>query len=52
MKLNTKAIKELIEAGCEYDVAVRLVEEGVRIKRVSTKEAKRKAKDESKHNRA
>ena len=51
MKLNTKAVRELMESGCSYDEAVRLVEEGTRIKRLSIEEAKRKAKDESKHNR-
>jgi len=52
MKLSMKLIKELMESGCEYDEAVRLVEEGIRIKRVETKHLnKRKVKDESKHNR-
>ena len=41
MKLNTKVIKELIEAGCEYDVAVRLVKDGVRIQRIEEKRSKR-----------
>ena len=40
-KLNTKAVKELMESGCEYDEAVRLVEEGVRIQRIEEKRSKR-----------
>ena len=41
MKLNTKQIKDLIASGCEYDEAVRLVQNGVRIKRVKEKRSKR-----------
>ena len=41
MKLNKKQIKELIASGCEYDEAVRLVQNGIRIKRVEGKRGKR-----------
>ena len=40
MKLNKKLIKELLESGCSYDEAVRLAEEGARIKRIERKRAK------------
>ena len=50
MKPNKKAIKELIESGCEYDEAVRLVENGVRIKRIEAKRPNKKDTDEGKHN--
>ena len=50
-KLNTKQVKELIESGCEYDEAVRLVEDGIRIKRIEEKHLNKKAKDESKRRR-
>jgi len=52
-KLNTKLVKELMESGCEYDEAVRLVENGVRIKRIEAKRPNKKDTDtdEGKHRR-
>ena len=41
MKLNKKAIKNLIASGCDYDEAVRLVQNGVRIKRIEEMRSKR-----------
>ena len=41
MNAINKQIKELMEAGCEYDEAVRLVEGGVRIQRIEAKKDKR-----------
>jgi len=50
-KLNTKLVKELMKSGCEYDEAVRLVENGVRIKRIEAKQRpNKKDTDESKRN--
>ena len=49
-KPNTKLVRELIESGCEYDEAVRLVENSVQIKRIEAKRANKKDTDEGKHN--
>ena len=46
-KLNTKAVKELMEAGCEYDEAVRLVKDGIRIQRIEQKRSKRESSHRS-----
>jgi len=43
-KLNTKAVKELMESGCEYDEAVRLVEDGVRLDRIEEKANRKRSK--------
>jgi len=42
-KLNTKAIKELMEAGCEYDEAVRIVEQGIRLSRIEEKASRKRS---------
>ena len=47
MNAINKQIKELMEAGCEYDEAVRLVEGGVRLQRIVDKKDKGSEKSES-----
>jgi len=43
-----RLVKELMASGCEYDEAVRLIEQGVRMKRI---EEKRDKRDESSRRR-